>query len=186
MNENNLDFVEILEKCLQLQQNKITKRKLFKWFDKNFPLKTYINVQDKYAVALLVKSMTVDGVFDTVLNVDEEKVNDYCSYEVIKNLFIFSQYINNTVSILDRNLDNYNLLLSCGLYDHVREKINQDWERFDKIIDLYSGIETVSLQKTIIKFVSEFDFEAELKSNYEEMKKAKDLPNWEMLRNITI
>lgn len=135
----------------------------------------YIPLSTKVAVANLVDIVLNSGNSESVDMLDEilkdlgetitqkSKTDTVKEYELIKFMFIISQYIGTQIGNENCTEEVYDLLHEIGIVDYILDNANRDWDKFNDIVDNVTGIKYYALTESIMNLFNDIPTQDKLK-----------------------
>lgn len=158
LNNNDKDFIN---NCKKVQKGKLTLEQLIDTLKCRF----YVPIEVKMAVADIVtmlisnktNTVTIEG-FEEMFGAPVEPISikDVLQdYELVKFMFIISQYIGVSISVENCDPKIYDLLHEVGLYNYILDKASKDLEKFENIVDDMSGLRYYALASAVEALVTD-------------------------------
>lgn len=165
LNTNDKDFIS---NCKKVSKGTLS----FEDFIQTLNLRFYIPLSVKMAVADIVV-MLISNKTSPILNEGMEKIlgmkftpptvqEALKEYELMKFMFIISQYIGVQISVENCEDTIYDLIHSIGLYDYIVERSNNDFHKFEALVDDTSGIRYYALTSSINNLLNDIPTQEKL------------------------
>lgn len=174
MSENKILFEDILKILKQKYFNEINDKDFNNYLKNNIIISNYIPISTKYTYIELLK----EKLFDESKAFDSKKdlydLEYICmEYEIDLVFDILFKYTNIIIADYEKDTENYDLVMSTGLYDFIIACCEKDYKRFidecDKIInindiltfnsfkDIFNNIPNENEAKNIVEAINNID-----------------------------
>lgn len=139
-----ISLKDILIQLNKLNDNKISKEELYIYLLNNIEIKSYISLVHKYAIIRRVNEKLQDRIIDINEN-DYDLDMLYFDYDLYLLFELLFSYTNIEVDDDDKTLENYDLILSTGLYDYIISYCSIDYEILKEKCDKVVGINNINI-----------------------------------------
>lgn len=164
------DLKSILNKY---KKKEITKEDYNIFLNKNIIVDSYIPIAKKYAMINSFCSEINKVIFDIGESNSTEIELYYLNYDINIVFSLLFGYTNIIISGDERNIENYDLIITSGFFDYVYEKCGKDYDDIVKKCNRLNGIDNLWVLSKLDEIFCN-------NANVKNMEKIKDIINNEI------
>lgn len=145
-------FNDFKDKYNQYKTKLISYEDFDSWVYENVEITNYISIINKYVMLHDInEAFTKD--YQKIMSLDKDNMEiAFVIYDIATVMDILFRYTNIDVSIDQRTTENYDFMMSSGLFKYLRDKIGPDYDKFISMFEKASGINEINTIKVIAKF----------------------------------
>mgnify|MGYP006956013679 CR=1 FL=1 len=178
-----INFNDLHDIMAQRNNGLISKEKLYLWLDENVQIKTYIPLVNKYAIIKLFSENIKSGMGEE----GEYNTDAILLYYDINQLFsLLFAYTDVVVTTKDRNLDNYDLIMTSGFYDYIYNYCGcgRDYDELVKKCDNTTGINSICIMEQIVQAIGKQPTVSEMRQMANIINNDIDKDKLELIKTI--
>lgn len=112
-------------------------------------VRNYIPFAEKFSTIKRLSDNINESINELVNNENFGYDYIFMKYEINKYFILFSKYTNIIIKNEDMTLNNYDILMSSGVFDYVNSICEKDYKDFSNLCDRVTGIDNLSITRQL-------------------------------------